>query len=98
MQGLVLIMIALGTFIAVEMCVNFDGVNSSSVIKNQMPWEYHALFLALCIYLIFTSLFSFVASYYELPFMFAIDGLLSLGAIVGAVFLCVMTGITSSNI
>jgi hypothetical protein len=97
-QSFTLALIGLAMFIMVEMAINFDGVNASSVIINQMPWRFHEKFMALSMFLAVTASFGFLASYYEVHFLISIDSVLSLAGIVAALLLVVATGITSNNV
>lgn len=85
-------------FIMVETAINFDGTNASSVIVNQIPWQFHAKYMALSLFLAFAGSFGFLASYYEIHYLSSIASILSLVGIGAGLLLVVATGITSNNI
>lgn len=62
----ILSLLSLCLYYLVELTVNFDGVNSSPVIRNQMPWHYHSKFLLLSAFLILICLSSFLGSFLEI--------------------------------
>jgi len=82
-------------YFMVEMAINFDGTNASTVIKNEMPWHYHERFLGLSFFLVIVAFFSFIASYYEFNIMFSLDSLLCIIGILCCVILGVITGLAS---
>ena len=69
-QGFQLALLALLLVVLVECSINFDGINASAVIHSEMPWHYHDRFFLFACLIIFISMFSFVASYYEVTVMF----------------------------
>mmetsp|Transcript_30502 Transcript_30502/g.46753 ORF Transcript_30502/g.46753 Transcript_30502/m.46753 type:complete len:137 (+) Transcript_30502:481-891(+) len=91
-------LLALFLVIVVEVCINFDGVNSSSVIQQEMPWHYHDRFYLLACFLLFIALFSFFASYYEVNVMFQVDTLLVLVGIVGTAIMLAITMAASGSL
>ena len=95
MQCVVLGILAVTLYFMVEMSVNFDGTNASTVIKNEMPWHYHERFVALSLFLIVISIFSFCASFYEVGLMFSLDNLLCIIAILCCIILGIISGLAS---
>jgi len=95
---LALVLLALALYVAVQTGINFNGVNASQTIKNDMPWHYHSKYMALSTFLIFISLFSFVTSYYEVGFMISLDSLLCFVAMVGTFVLTVITKFASNSL
>lgn len=45
--------------------VNFNGDNASQVIKDNVPWKFHAKHFLVAYLLIGISFLSFFASYFE---------------------------------
>jgi hypothetical protein len=87
--------LAVALYVMVEMAINFDGVNSSMVIKNEMPWHFHNRFLAVAVFFMVISFFSFTASYYEVNVMFSVDSLLCIVGILCCVILGIITSLAS---
>jgi len=77
---------------------NFDNVNASDVILEDMPYHYHNRFFAAAILLMVISIFSYVASFYETNVMFSISTLMSSVAIIIMIVLAVINQITSTLI
>ena len=97
-QCVVMATLALTLYVMVEMSINFDGVNSSMVIKNEMPWHFHNRFLAVAVFFLVISFFSFTASYYEVNVMFSVDSLLCIVGILCCIILGIITSLASQNI
>jgi magnesium-transporting ATPase (P-type) len=89
-------MLALAFYLVVQLLINFDGVNSSLVVKNSTPYNFHEKITIFSAFLLFISLVSFGAGYYEYEFMFSINSVLSAIAIVGA-FVIVVVSLLASN-
>jgi hypothetical protein len=81
-----------------EIAINFDGVNSSPAIRNQVPWHYHEKFLMFSAFLICLSMSSFLGSYLETPLIFSFNSMLSLVGIIGSIILLAITITTASNV
>jgi hypothetical protein len=90
--------LAVCLYYLIERNVNFDGVNSTPAIRNQMPWHYHERFLMLCAFMICISLSSFIASHYETPLIFSLSSLLSLVAMVGCILMLTVTHQTAVSV
>ena len=78
--------------------INFDSINASSVINDNMPWEYHNQYFVACCFLIFISIFAFIASYQEVNLMFNFSTILCSFGIFALIWLSVTNEITSSTI
>ena len=89
-------MLALAFYLVVQLSINFDGVNSSSVVKNSTPSHFHDKITVFSAFLLFISFVSFGAGYYEYEFMFSINSVLSVIAILGA-FVIVVGSLLASH-
>jgi hypothetical protein len=90
-NALTLAILALVFYLAIQLSINFDGVNSSSVIRNAMPSHFHDKITVFSAFLLFISLLSFTASFYEYEFMFSINSVLSIIAVVGALVILIVS-------
>jgi len=97
-QSFQLALLAVLLLVVVECSINFDGVNASQAIKDEIPWHYHDRFFLLSCFLVFIAIFSFVASYYEVAIMFQLDSLLCLIGSVACIILLVITSVASKSI
>jgi magnesium-transporting ATPase (P-type) len=88
-------LLALAFYLVVQLSINFDGVNSSLVVKNSNPSHFHEKITIFSAFLLFISLVSFGAGYYEYEFMFSINSILSVIAIVGALVIVVVSLLAS---
>jgi hypothetical protein len=95
------------TIIAILACVlvynmnhfiNFDSMNASEVILESIPWHYHNRFFLTGFFLLFISIFSYFAAFYEVNLMFSINTLLCSVAIVVMIVLSITNEVTSSMI
>ena len=84
--------------VVVGMCINFDNANSSSVINDNMPWKFHDRYYMVSGVLVFISLFSFFASFYEVSILFTVNNLTCTLAMVGLILLGAGNEVTSSLI
>ena len=57
--------------------INFTNMNSSSVITDSMPWEYHKRFFIETGLIMFLCFFSFLGSYRENSIMLSISTMIS---------------------
>jgi hypothetical protein len=78
--------------------INFDSGNASSVIVDNMPWEFHNQYFFTGCFLLFIAVFTFIASYQEVNLMFNFSTLLCSLAIFALLILSVTNEITSSTI
>ena len=91
-------MLALALFIAVEICINFDGVNSSSALRAEMPYRFHDRFYLLGALYLCIALFSFMGSYFEANILMSLSSLLCIFAITACVLLCGLNELTSREL
>lgn len=80
------------------MCINFDNMNSSSIINDNMPWKFHERYFLVSGVLVFIALFSFVASFYEVSILFTVNNLTCTLSILGLILLGATNEVTSSVI
>ena len=98
LQSAGLAVLAVGLLILLHTQINFDSINASSVIRESMPWEYDNQYFFTGCFLLFISLFTFLASYYEVNVMFNISTLLCSLAIFALLALSVTNEVTASTI
>jgi hypothetical protein len=90
--------LGIALIIVVGMSINFDNFNSSSIINDNMPWKFHDRYYLVSGVLVFISLFSFFASFYEVSILFTVNNLTCTIAIAGLIILGIGNEITSSVI
>lgn len=78
--------------------INFNNVNQSSIVKDAIPLKFHDQYQLAAAALLFISLLSFVASFYEIPVLFTITNLLCTIVIVGLVLISIGNQVTSNEI
>ena len=78
--------------------INFDSLNSSEVILENIPWHYHNRFFIAGFSVLFIAIFSYFAAFYEINMMFSINTLLSSICIIGLIVLSVTNEVTLSMI
>jgi len=93
-----MVVMAIGLTFIVSSMINFEHTNSSSVILEAMPWKYHARFYVVGFLLIFISLISFFASYFEQKLLLTISNLACSFAIAALVILSIGNEVSSKMI
>ena len=78
--------------------INFTNMNSSSVITDSMPWEYHKRFFIETGLIMFLCFFSFLGSYRENSIMLSISTMISFMILVMLIGLAVSNEVTSKMI
>jgi len=97
-QASMLASMALTLYVTVQISINFEDVNSSQLLINQMPGHYHQRFEYLSIFLLFLSFVSFGASYYEGLLALTVNKMLCLIGFTSCILLGMFTLYTSRNI
>lgn len=82
----------------VQHFINFDSLNASEVLTENIPYHYHNRFFIAGFFLLFISLFSYFAAFYEVNLMFSVNTLLSSVAIIIMIVLSVTNEVTSTMI
>ena len=98
LQSLFIAVLGLGLLIMVGTSINFNNVNQSSIVKDAIPLKFHDRYQLAAAALIAISLFSFVASFYEIPALFTITNLLCTIVIIGLVLISIGNQVTSNEI
>jgi hypothetical protein len=78
--------------------INFDSENASEMLLENIPWHYHYRFFLAGFLLLFISIFSYFAAFYEVNMMFSVNTLMSSVAIVVMIVLSITNEVTSSMI
>lgn len=78
--------------------MNFTNMNSSSVITDSLPWEYHKRFFIVAGLIMFLCFFSFLGSYRENSIMLSISTMISFMILVMLIGLAVSNEVTSKMI
>ena len=78
--------------------INFDSMNASEVLTENIPYHYHNRFFIAGFFLLFISIFSYFAAFYEVNLMFSVNTLLSSIAIIVMIVLSITNEVTSSMI
>ena len=73
-------------------------MNASEVLTENIPYHYHNRFFIAGFFLVFISIFSYFAAFYEVNVMFSINTLLSSVAIIVMIVLSITNEVTSSMI
>lgn len=98
LQSTALAVLTVGLIVLLQTQINFDSTNASSVILEDMPWEYQNQYFFTGCFLLFIAVFTFIASYQEVNGMFNLSTLLCSVAIFALLVLSVTNEITSSTI
>lgn len=78
--------------------INFDSMNASEVLLENIPFHYHNRFYIAGFSLLFVSIFSYLAAFYEVNMMFSINTLLCSVAIIALIVLSITNEVASSMV
>ena len=97
-QSVCLAAFAVGLLVMVHYYINFTSVNSSGVILDSLPWQYHKRYFIVSGLIIGLSFFSFIAAYREQTMMLSISTMISFMIVLCLIGLAVSNEVTSKMI